>query len=896
MNARKRPMTLFCLAFLVHGLVPNLGQTNAGQPGPSPLAIRGDTAVLVDCGDVYAVPYLQTYLMKYVAKHPEAERYALDVKPAPKRSEAPVFPVVAVSQLEKIPPGKVRILVGPCGRIPADFLTEPRRERLVKARPGAVCLFRTGDAIVLTSNKTDPWYLAPIRVFLDRCAGVRMYAPAGADGLEWVSMPAGDAFEVGELDLFLEPHFAQTTFSSGGHQRNAQWLRMNTIVSEGLWLRASHTVANFFPPDKYYAEHPQLYPMDEAGQRPKPRGDAWNPCLADPDLAAATALQEIRLRQPKGHISIGIMDAAYACKCPGCRDHNPSNLWFEFLNRVARQCRQEFPGLYITTYLYINIGLPQGLQVEPNIVVDVVTKSYHLVNPTAVYGEVQEVADAGLSYVLHDWNFQGCTPRIYSRQLAAFLQWGVRHNMKGIYTEWSGGEHWYLAGAYYWILHQLLSDPSQDTDLLWRQYCQDMFGAGWEEMYRFYDLFAQKHIASDKYHLRADWPRYEAAGFDADDVALQRRWLERAIALTKDDPLIQKRLAAVQRYFTAHELLVHAISRPYRLYWDYTVRGKQTGINRDALAFYVNDDAGGLKAFDAYYDAQRTVPPDSNEEDEASGIRFSYREAYGKALGTVFQSIRAQAIAGLDLSDADRETVDLLRTRMTKLYRDSLPAAFTPARADELERLLTKSLLVPRGDAFPQFDGDLSDAAWQQAAVLEGFTLADMFVPSVEGNETRGRMLCVGDSLVIGLECLQPKGIMAVTPPNVAAGSRLWRESSCEIYFGPPPLPGEKPEFAQYVVNALGGFRAFGVAEGNRDQVQVAARMAPDQKSFTLEFALPLKVAGRYDYASDRALYFTIVRFPYWEKKQNPRERLGWAPLFTTGQNPESRALIVLEQ
>jgi len=130
----------------------------------------------------------------------------------------------------------------------------------------------------------------------------------------------------------------------------------------------------------------------------------------------------------------------------------------------------------------------------------------------------------------------------------------------------------------------------------------------------------------------------------------------------------------------------------------------------------------------------------------------------------------------------------------------------------------------------------------------------------------------------------------------VAAGSRLWREASCEIYFGPPAPAGRKPEFAQYVVNALGGFRAFGVAEGNRDQVQVAARMAPDQRSFTLELALPLKVAGRYDYTSHRALYFTIIRFPYWEKKQNPRERLGWAPLFTTGQNPESRALIVLEQ
>jgi len=609
------------------------GSAFANDGKPEPLVITGESTVIVGYGESYAVSWLQYYMIKCVAKHPDAMAYSCYAKQKIDRAAAPVFPI-----LKTVPENKNALVIGTVKHLPAEFLSDSDKVRLTR-KPGCILVRRQGNTVLMAKNTTDPWNLNHIRVFLDKAAGVRLYAPGNPGQNEeelWLSMPAGNELTIDDLDIFMKPFFAKTTFSSGGYRRNVEWLRMNTMVSEGLDLRASHTIIKYFPPEKYYKEHPELYPMGKNGQRPQPIGDAWNPCLADPDLAAKIAMQEVRELQKnpraRGYLSFGVMDCHYDCHCPVCatslKEHagNAANLWYTFLNQVAKQCQQEFPGLYLTSYYYSNIGRPSGMRIESNIAIDNVIKSYQFTNPTHYRQqreEILEMAGLGASWVTHDWNFSGVTPRIYSRQLAGFLQWGAQNGMLGMYTEWSGQEYWYLDGAKYWVLRQLLSDPYQDVDALWRQYCQDMFGAAWEEMYRFYDMFAVKHVLSDKYYSRADWPRMEAAGFMPADLAQQRRWLEHAVELTRTDPLIQKRLAAVLRYFRAHELLALAVGVPARAHHRYSVLGGNTGINDEALAFYVNDDGRGLVAFDRYYEAERTIAPDSNAEDKNSSLRFS---------------------------------------------------------------------------------------------------------------------------------------------------------------------------------------------------------------------------------------------------------------------------------
>jgi hypothetical protein len=257
--------------------------------------------------------------------------------------------------------------------------------------------------------------------------------------------------------------------------------------------------------------------------------------------------------------------------------------------------------------------------------------------------------------------------------------------------------------------------------------------------------------------------------------------------------------------------------------------------------------------------------------------------------------VRRQALTGVDFSKATEATVKDVTAKAVTIYRESLPEKRDAKRAAEIETLFGKILWVPRAATLPTFDGDLSDDVWKKAARLDGFTLADLMVPSRDGNETEGRVMRVGNQLVIGLVCRQPNGIWAETPADKFTGSAIYRESCCEFFFGPTTPEGQKPEYAQYVVNSLGSFRGYGKAQDNRKDVPCAVKTAADGKSFTIEIAFPLKLEGQYDYSGVRPLEFNIQRSPFHAKTFNPKERIGWAPIFFTAGVPESRGLLILE-
>jgi len=885
-------------------LLAGLLATTTVAANEDALIIDGKNTVILD-RSTYAGRWLQYYLIEAVSKHPDAEQYNPHAKPAPDRAAAPVF---ALYKNEKnLPQDKNIIAVGTDRSLNEPYLSEADKKQLRK-RVGSILVRRTGNVIVIANSGTNPWLFGHLNVFLNKAAGVRLYAPGNNDDANlWLARPKENSFAVNHLDIAQAPYFAKTAFSGAGHKRNAEWQRINTPVSEGNQMRASHTIIHYFPQDKYYESHPQLYPMNEDGTRPKPSRDAWNPCFADPDLSAKIAMQSIREimgKRQRPYLSFGVMDCAYECKCDVCQkslkahNNNAGPLWFEFMNRIAKQCAKEFPDLYLTTYAYSNIDVPSDMKIESNVVVDYVTKSYNFIDPTNLQNlqrDIRKIAQTGASWITHDWDFSGVTPRLYNRQWASFLQWASQNGMKGIYVEWTEGEPWYLDGAKYWILRQLMSDPYQDVDGFWRQYCDDMFGPASEDMYRFYNMFAQKHVYSDNYYRRDDLPRREMAGFTPEDIAQQRAWLEASIELTKNDKHIAPRLTAIMRYFRAHELWALAVGEPARAYHRHTTIGGRSDVNNEALAFYVNDNGKMLLEAVDYYNNKRTIAPDSHKTATALGIDLSYRSNYARALGTILKSIRNQALTGVDVANANAKQVRDITSRAVSIYRDHLPKKYDPKRAEEIESLFRKILWIPRGKEMPKIDGKLDDVAWRNAAQLEDFTLADLILPSQEGNETSGKIMRVGDHLVLALTCEQPKGVWSETTPDIFTGTRIWRESCCEIFFGPQPAANAKPEYFQYIVNSLGAFRGFQTARDNRERVQAAAITAADNKSYTIEVALPLKVEGQYDYTKGKAFNFTIMRQVYNSNTFSPPERLGWHPMFFTAHNTESRGLVLVE-
>ncbi len=859
---------------------------DVAKPDADALVLSPENTIILE-GPGASGRSLQYNLLKYYVSPEAAAKFPM--QGTMDRSTSAAFPILKDVATLKLPEGKSIIAVGN-----SRYLSPEDRKRLADS-PGSMLLKRQENVVVIAGDPLDS-----VSTFLNRVAGLRFYAP---DEI-WTSRPRGNQMSVTALDFF-RPRLFATAWFAPFKERNREWLQMNPGAGR-LTITAGHNLANIFPPEKYEKTHPEIYEM-RGGERRVPLSigtKIWNPCLsarALPDLA----MDYIRERMSKAplptFISMGMMDIPFECDCPECQNSvkahrgSYSNLYYTFLNEVARRCQKEFPGLQISSLIYVNAKRPpEGMRIESNIVVKVVTKTYRFGEPAALAAEQERIrtfSDLGARWMIHDWCFSGVSPRSYMRQYAVFLQWAHQHGMLGAYIEFTAGESWYLDGAKYWILAQLMTDPYQDVDLLWKQYCDDMFGPAGETMFRFHQHFQEKFIYSPSHISVDDLPRQESALYDEADLALERSLLESALAQTRNDPLIQERLAKIMRYFRGHELFALATHTPHRLEWEF--RGKD-GVNKDLLGFYIKDDGKRIDEALRFYLEQRTVAPDDNETETRLGMTASYVDNYIHGLASLLKAIRSQALGNADLSHVDQPAIKALVERTHAVLHENLPPNAAPDRVKLFEDILARQLWVPTVAQMPKIDGDLRDPAWAGAAELSGFTDQDTL--RVPVHVTTGKVMRVGDKLLVGLVCQQKGEIWAQSPADTLTGTHIWRESGVEIFYGPTnPEPGtEKPPYAQYVINSLGAYRGFGEAKDNREGVEVSVVLNREKNEFTIEASLPLKT-GAYDYTALKAMTFNVHRLVYTRNSYVADVMTGWHPVFITGSDVASRGLIFMK-
>jgi len=859
--------TLTLLAILFALVCPRLV---AAEP---PLRITPENTVILD-GSYYPGQVLQYYLIRGCIGAEAARPYLPDAKID--RAVAPHFPVLADKAGSVLPEGKVVLAVGN-----SRFLTAEDKAKL-SANPGAILLSRRGNVVVIAGNPFtgQTGTTTAVSEFLDVAAGVRFYAPSEL----WHSRPKGGEIEIGALDLFRKEYF-RTSFFAPFWKDNAEWLRMNQNGSR-MTLQCFHNLANIFSPDKYGATHPEIFEL-RGGERRVPLSigtKIWNPCLsaqALPDLAMDYIREQMRARPSLTYVSLGMMDIPFDCQCESCqvlvKKHGSySELYFRFVNEVARRSGKEFPNLAITCFSYVNAKKPPtGIIFEPNVAVKLVIKSYMQLDPAAAKAQreaIMEFANAGAAWFFHDWRFTGVTPRNDLPVVADFLRWAADHRCLGAYFEYSPEQNFYLDGAYYWMLMRLMSEPWLDVKQLWTQYCTDMFGAGAEQMLAFYLHFETKHATALKHlALLSDMPRQEPALYSAEDVLWERKTLEQAIALTKHDAHVQERLAQVMRHFRAHELFALATHEPYRL----DSAGTGTGINAPLLAYYLNDDGSAMAEAVRYYEKERNIPPATGDLEMRLGYLPTVIANYSKGIGSLLTEIGKEARDAVPDTLPAAERAAALQIKSLEILRSNLPAKSRPDRVQFFEQLFTKAVHVPRSATMPKLDGVLDDAEWEKAARIEGFTIRSSILPSK--HVTRARLLRVGEQLVIGITCEQVGPIWAETPRDTLTGTHIWRESGVEIMFGSLDPKATPVGTCQYDINALGAFRGFAVSKDNREEVQCVVRLDEAAHRFVIEASLPLKAPG-YDYTSLRELTFNIVRMIYTRNSYGSDQLLTWHP------------------
>ena len=173
-----------------------------------------------------------------------------------------------------------------------------------------------------------------------------------------------------------------------------------------------HSQFDYLPPETYFRDHPEYYMLGKDGKRHGERNRRSHPCFTHPDveeivvsnmLAFIRKDREEHPHDPPCIYDFSQMDAAPdMCRCPNCAavaakhdakggrtDGGDAGLQLEFVNRVARRVRAEYPEVRIRIFAYVSteVAPSDGLKPEDNVIVwlcDLYTNSDHevpLVHP-----------------------------------------------------------------------------------------------------------------------------------------------------------------------------------------------------------------------------------------------------------------------------------------------------------------------------------------------------------------------------------------------------------------------------------------------------------------------------------------------------------------------------------
>ena len=274
---------------------------------------------------------------------------------------------------EASPVAGVQILVGPSRRARELGVDVP--PRLSRAMNEEEYVIKTvGQTLILAGNEHS-FYRGTVYAvddLLERL-GCRWFFP----GVFGEVVPRLETIAVGPLDVHERPDFRfRNVWYSGwmpvqGHDSEelAVWMDRNRMNSlKGLSLPGDGTVTRLAPPEKYFADHPNIYAMNKKGERVK---DML--CLTEPEavtIAAETIKQEFRAHPEAATFGFGPPDGHPQCFCPRCEAASPnssgkglgqpslSDLWFRFANAVAVEVAKEFPDRWLFTNGYANRARP----------------------------------------------------------------------------------------------------------------------------------------------------------------------------------------------------------------------------------------------------------------------------------------------------------------------------------------------------------------------------------------------------------------------------------------------------------------------------------------------------------------------------------------------------------
>ena len=336
--------------------------------------------------------------------------------------------------------------------------------------------------------------------------GVRFYNAVSENphvnpGEDFEVIPKHKTLELQAIDDTQEPAFAFRGFI---------WNTLGTkheIKNRGRGFPdaiSAHNFYHYIPPDKYFDEHPDWFPLKE-GKRTKdhPLQGLFMPfCYTNESLATELADQVMETmatwKDPAVPLPVGQGDGFIGCDCATCRavvqqEGSEAGPMILMLNRVLEKTAVRFPDHKIITFAYFDTLRPVGtIRPHDNLWINVASSAIDQGKAGDQLGRIRDnPRNADYAEALRGW------PKIAPGRVVVWdwanhffqplMEWpnllDVADNIR-FYAENGvdavklqiclGNGNWGHLRRWLWL--KMMWDPSQDEVQLTQEYLRDHYG------------------------------------------------------------------------------------------------------------------------------------------------------------------------------------------------------------------------------------------------------------------------------------------------------------------------------------------------------------------------------------------------------------------------------------
>ena len=739
--------------------------------------------------------------------------------------------------------------------------------------------------------------------FLYRYLGIATYIPTAWGTIvpkhESVRIPLGLHFETPAFNARLYSGLRTYHEKPGGPIA----YRSNTDIPWRMYARDAfhHALHSFITVKEFGHTHPEYF-AEANGERVIASTAAGRaPCLSNPEVVKVI-IQKTRAyfddprNKDKDTISLGPTDGGW-CTCAQCKtvcgpDTTISQMYYHFLNQVARALQESHPTKSIGTLGYAGADLPpEGMRVERNIVPYICQTRASWADPDVVvrqlrqtFGWTSQVDKIGVYEYLYGGGY--LIPRLYNRHLAAYLRAVRSQGVGGFYAEVYSNHG--LDGPKAWVVERLLWNPYQDPDALRTRWCRAVFEEAAGPMDAYFALFEDaldrnlfsapadgsgKTNRGGKFYLMGDTAQFELLTLD--DVEGARSLLEEARTATKR-PEIRERIDYFASAFRVTELLVRS----------------HQGYKKAQQLHAAGAPAGEVLA--------ALIAGDENAPDEDPGVLINRLVAKTPEMFTLTfpVSVSTPTEVSMRLIEATAHKKVHAAIKNWGRDRDALRAVATAAiakvapkdwksdpqakaRVEMLQAMAGRIAVAKKVAAAPTIDGDVDDPQWVWQQQTPWWTWKSG-VPYTR--PARIAFCHDGKTLYIAFRCEQEGLDQAAKVEGY--GVPAWKYISMEIFLNPDARDAD-PETVPFfqAIPALGGG-----LYAQRNDVVTAWKVTHADDHWQAELAIDLAAIGM---TPDRfaALRMNLIR----NTDEHGRHGVGWFPSSRAHKDHHARGWLVFE-